>query len=482
MKNKILLSTLLLSGISFAQIGVGNDLPHESAILHLGSDLNNNKGLLIPNVPLKGLTDKSVIAGENPKEGLIIFNTAENEELTKGFYYWGTTRKENDTPVFEWNKLIGNNELKTTISENQLILDLFNANVEDETTAGFNLKNGETEVGKFNETLTRFSVEKKYMHELHKIIPQDEDPNSEEAPVEGDDIIYILAKSANETLPEDQIPEGYRYNAIIADNSFIYTNELGVEKIFTLKSVMAESENLATLILEPNYREEGSDKSIAALIYTNEKGEINVMPLSDLFESSETLTELTFDVIADELIYKDEKGVETNISLSSIVKSAWHKVDSGSNGLYGDDIYTEGWVGIGYNSKTAGLANEKLRVNGSVSAVNSYYADYVFDAYFNGSSALKYDYNFKSLDAVDNFIKTNKHLPGITPISELTTTENGYAFNMSELSIQLLEKTEELYLHTIEQAKDINALQKENEELKNRLQAIEDLLKVNLSK
>lgn len=480
MRNKILLSTLLLSGISFAQIGVGNDLPHESAILHIGNETNNNKGLLIPNVALKGLTDKSVIAGENPKEGLIIFNTTENEEFTKGFYYWGTTRKDDNGPVFEWNKLVGNNELKTTISENQLILDLFQANVEDETTAGFNLKNGETEVGKFNETLTRFTVEKKFIHELHKIIPQDEDPESTEAPVDGDKIIFLPAASEDEILPEDKVPTGYRYIGTTSTDSFIYTNELGVEKVFTLKSVMASSETLTELQLALDYNGQGP-----ALIYRDEEQKENVLFLKQILEQTETLTKLEFDQSKDLLIYTDEESNETEITLSSLIRTAWHKVGGGANGVnavQGNDIYTEGWVGIGYNDKTTGLANEKLRVNGSVSAVNSYYADYVFDAYFNGTSALKYDYNFKSLDAVDNFIKTNKHLPGITPISELTTTENGYAFNMSELSIQLLEKTEELYLHTIEQAKDINALQKENEELKNRLQVIEDLVKANLSK
>lgn len=480
MRNKILLSTLLLSGISFAQIGVGNDLPHESAILHIGNEMNNNKGLLIPNVALKGLTDKSVIAGENPKEGLIIFNTTENEEFTKGFYYWGTTRKDDNGPVFEWNKLVGNNELKTTISENQLILDLFQANVEDETTAGFNLKNGETEVGKFNETLTRFTVEKKFIHELHKIIPQDEDPESTEAPVDGDKIIFLPAASEDEILPEDKVPTGYRYIGTTSTDSFIYTNELGVEKVFTLKSVMASSETLTELQLALDYNGQGP-----ALIYRDEEQKENVLFLKQILEQTETLTKLEFDQSKDLLIYTDEESNETEITLSSLIRTAWHKVGGGANGVnavQGNDIYTEGWVGIGYNDKTTGLANEKLRVNGSVSAVNSYYADYVFDAYFNGTSALKYDYNFKSLDAVDNFIKTNKHLPGITPISELTTTENGYAFNMSELSIQLLEKTEELYLHTIEQAKDINALQKENEELKNRLQVIEDLVKANLSK
>lgn len=478
MRNKILLSTLLLSGVSFAQIGVGVDLPHESAILHIEDAKNKNKGLLIPNIALKSLSDKTVIANENPKEGLIIFNTSEVNSLTKGFYYWGTTQKDDQgEPFFEWNKLVGNNELKTYVYDNQLILDLIAIDVDKEITKGFTLKNGETEVGEFKETLTKFAVETRYAHEFHKIISDD----PEEKPVDGDDIIYIPASSEEELFTGTQ-PVGYKYEGINASDSFVYINELGVEKVFTLKTVMSNSETLTELRLVSDILDVNGESAGPALVYKDEVGTENTILLSSILESSETVTSLTFDPSADELIYIDEDGKSNPISLSSLIKSAWHKVENGGNGYFGDDIYTQGWVGIGYDKKTDGLPNEKLRVNGSVSAVNSYYADYVFDAYFNGTSTLKYDYSFKSLDAIDSFIKTNRHLPGITPIYELATTENGYAFNMSELSIQLLEKTEELYLHTIEQANDIKSLQKENDELKNRLEKIENLLKGNLSK
>jgi hypothetical protein len=54
---------------------------------------------------------------------------------------------------------------------------------------------------------------------------------------------------------------------------------------------------------------------------------------------------------------------------------------------------------------------------------------------------------------------------------------------MSELSIQLLEKTEEIYLHIIEQSKEIEAKDKEIKELKEasrlmnlRLEKLEKLI------
>ncbi|MFC4476357.1 hypothetical protein [Flavobacterium chungangensis] len=142
-----------------------------------------------------------------------------------------------------------------------------------------------------------------------------------------------------------------------------------------------------------------------------------------------------------------------------------------------EDIYTNGWVGIGFDEKTTPAApNEKLRVNGAITTVGSYYADYVFEDYFQGFSDIKADYKFKSLDAVDAFIKANKHLPGITPINELEKTNKGYSFNVSELSIQLLEKTEELYLHVIEQKKELDAKNNEIQMLNQRLEKLEKLV------
>ncbi|SFO36146.1 hypothetical protein SAMN05421741_1434 [Paenimyroides ummariense] len=131
----------------------------------------------------------------------------------------------------------------------------------------------------------------------------------------------------------------------------------------------------------------------------------------------------------------------------------------------------------------------KLHVAGDISTTgklwttNSVYADYVFEDYFNGFSKIYKDYKFKSLKEVAEFIKKNKHLPGITPISEITVGENGYTIDLTQLSMQQLEKLEELYLHVIEMndtltQKDIEieALQNKTNELEERLKKLENLL------
>jgi hypothetical protein len=131
----------------------------------------------------------------------------------------------------------------------------------------------------------------------------------------------------------------------------------------------------------------------------------------------------------------------------------------------------------------------KLHVNGDISTTgkiyttNSVYADYVFEKYFKGSSELNPNYEFKSLNYVRDFIRANNHLPGVTSIADLSKANNGYTFDMTKLTVQSLEKIEELYLHTIEQKDKIDAqqaeiekLKKDTEDTKARLARLEKLL------
>jgi hypothetical protein len=240
-------------------------------------------------------------------------------------------------------------------------------------------------------------------------------------------------------------------------------------------------ETVTSLKLEDNYNSKGK-----ALVYNDENKDNTAIYISDIFSDSETLTSLKGDSTTQELIYTDELKNITSIPFSQIAQEPWLVVKTHEQATNNkQDVYMSGWVGIGYDEKSDAtkVPNEKLRVNGSITATNSYYADYVFESYFKGYSSLKYDYKFNDLSTVDHFIRTNKHLPGITPINELTKTDSGYSFNISELSIQLLEKTEELFLHVIDQQKELNAkenriekLESEMNDLTKRLHALEALL------
>ncbi len=89
--------------------------------------------------------------------------------------------------------------------------------------------------------------------------------------------------------------------------------------------------------------------------------------------------------------------------------------------------------------------------------------DYVFETYFEGSSKLKADYRFLSLTEIETFIKNNHHLPKVPAVGEMD--KNG--LSLKEMNLLLLEKIEELTLHTIEQQKQIDILSERIETLEN---------------
>ena len=81
--------------------------------------------------------------------------------------------------------------------------------------------------------------------------------------------------------------------------------------------------------------------------------------------------------------------------------------------------------------------------------------DYVFESYYYNPYQTK-DYRFLSLQELEAYIKENLHLPKIPSAKEMD--ENG--LSLKEMNLLLLEKVEELTLHTIEQQKELDSLKK----------------------
>ena len=106
-----------------------------------------------------------------------------------------------------------------------------------------------------------------------------------------------------------------------------------------------------------------------------------------------------------------------------------------------------GNFGIGTTTPQYKLdVNGTIRANQIIVSVPSG-ADFVFDK----------DYELTPLNEVEEYIKTNKHLPDIESESEMIS--NGV--DLQNLTIQLLQKVEELTLYTIEQEKRIKELEEQ---------------------
>lgn len=122
-------------------------------------------------------------------------------------------------------------------------------------------------------------------------------------------------------------------------------------------------------------------------------------------------------------------------------------------------IKANGKVRIGDNSVATpgsfklyvaeGILSEKVKVAGITS---NDWADFVFDE----------EYDLNSIEKVESFIKTNKHLPNVPSAKEVS--ENGV--EMVKMDATLLRQIEELWLHVIE-------LKKENEALKAKVERMD---------
>ncbi|MCG8462769.1 MAG: hypothetical protein MI919_41315 [Holophagales bacterium] len=105
-----------------------------------------------------------------------------------------------------------------------------------------------------------------------------------------------------------------------------------------------------------------------------------------------------------------------------------------------------------------------LTLNGTLTTgSNTLYPDYVFEE----------GYELMPLDQVESFIQANGHLPNVKSEEDV---ELGKRINMTDLSISLLEKVEELTLYTIDQHKTIGSQQSTIESQNEQIRKLEERL------
>lgn len=101
---------------------------------------------------------------------------------------------------------------------------------------------------------------------------------------------------------------------------------------------------------------------------------------------------------------------------------------------------------------TGGILSEKFK---AALTSSTQWADHVFYK----------DYKLKPLEEVEQYILANKHLPNI-PSAEEIIKDGG--IDLAQMQAKQMEKIEELTLYMIEMKKEIEALKKQNKELKEK--------------
>ena len=138
-------------------------------------------------------------------------------------------------------------------------------------------------------------------------------------------------------------------------------------------------------------------------------------------------------------------------------------------------------MGIGDSTPTEGtlVVSGTIVSSGNMTANATLTPDYVFESYFNGASEANPAYRFPSLAEVEAFVKENHHLPNVASADEVRE-QGGIVLNRAS-EVQL-EKIEELYLHTIEQQKQLGAQQEQLAAQQKEIETLKAMIKVLLEK
>lgn len=132
------------------------------------------------------------------------------------------------------------------------------------------------------------------------------------------------------------------------------------------------------------------------------------------------------------------------------------------------DIYNNAFIGGRRTVEQDKLNYYDLFVNGGVLTEDiglaniNHWADYVFEN----------DYELRSISELEAYIKKEGHLPNIPSSEEVM--EKGYT--MKDMDVRFLEKIEELVLYTIQQQKEIELLNVEISQLKEKFKKTNDKL------
>jgi hypothetical protein len=119
-----------------------------------------------------------------------------------------------------------------------------------------------------------------------------------------------------------------------------------------------------------------------------------------------------------------------------------------------------------------GVKEFEVDGDGNVTIQGSLYANNGSDVFPVPDYVFDLDYELMSIDQLDEFIKSNKHLPNVPSRADIEAA--GGMVNMNLMQYRILEKVEELTLYTISQQELIEQQQQMIRQLEERLAEVEN--------
>lgn len=186
----------------------------------------------------------------------------------------------------------------------------------------------------------------------------------------------------------------------------------------------------------------------------------------------------TFQIISDEsdyplLLVEDLNTTAAQrmlVELVNVGNASVRFTNDATNG-YDWELQTTPTNSASFAITKVGTGVKELEIDsyGNLTIQGSLYAndgddifpDYVFDL----------DYDLMSLGQLEEFVKTNGHLPNVPSRAEVES--NGGMVNMTQMQYRILEKVEELTLYTLSQQELIEQQQEKIRQLEQRLAEVE---------
>lgn len=224
-----------------------------------------------------------------------------------------------------------------------------------------------------------------------------------------------------------------RGNEVTDVNIFNATEEVGIQGAVVIRNAATSNR----LVLA------GSDTTYSNIMAITHGGMSNTqLYIGNIAPTYPVITQRNSNIIES---YRDLHIGAANIGSKIIFENGRIGTTIGSSMVIAGNKN----VGIGVDNPTY-----KLTVNGAIGARSvkvsqEAWADYVFHP----------DYNLPKLPVVEQFIKENKHLPGIP--SEKEVLEKG--IDLGEINKLYLQKIEELTLYVIDLQKQVDVLKRNTE-------------------
>lgn len=242
----------------------------------------------------------------------------------------------------------------------------------------------------------------------------------------------ILFQGGRGVVGYDGVFQGMRVSTSDYSKSIIFTNSLtdGAGELMRIKGTgnvgIGTSTPLAKLHINS-----GANNNYAAILATSNEGNNLVVSSHDTQPHSCTVFKISHE-------YSNNPAKRNNGYISFYRGSSDEGgfLELGTYGVSRMLIDPNGRVGIGTSTPDEMLTvNGKIHAKEVIVALTGPLADYVFEP----------DYRLKPLHEVEQFVKTNKHLPGIPSAAQVEKK----GLSMGEMQNKMLQKIEELTLYII---------------------------------